>query len=120
MADTARLDRLTEVVARTGAKLVAIGDGAQLPSIGAGGMFDRLAKVAPCAELSSVHRTHDPGERRAWADLRAGRTDKAIAHYLANGRLHVSDSRDQAVEHAVKRLGAPDRDASDQRGRVDL
>ena len=102
MADTARLDRLTDVVTRTGAKLVAIGDGAQLPSIGAGGMFDRLAKVAPCAELSSVHRTHDPAERRAWADLRAGRTDKAIAHYLADGRLHVSDSRDQTVEHAVK------------------
>jgi conjugative relaxase-like TrwC/TraI family protein len=101
MADTSRLDRLTKVVARTGAKLVAIGDGAQLPSIGAGGMFDRLAKLSPCAELSSVHRTHDPGERRAWADLRAGRTDKAIAHYLANGRLHVSDSRDQAVEQAV-------------------
>jgi ATP-dependent exoDNAse (exonuclease V) alpha subunit len=35
MADTDRLDRLTEVVELTGAKLVAIGDGAQLPSIGA-------------------------------------------------------------------------------------
>jgi conjugative relaxase-like TrwC/TraI family protein len=102
MADTSRLDRLTDVVVRTGAKLVAIGDGAQLPSIGAGGMFDRLAKVSPCAELSSVHRTNDPGERRAWADLRAGRTDKAIAHYLANGRLHIADSRDQAAEQAVK------------------
>ena len=101
MADTSRLDRLSELVARTGAKLVAIGDGAQLPSIGAGGMFDRLAALAPCAELSRVHRTQDPAERRAWADLRAGRTDRAIAHYLANGRLHVSDSRDQAVEHAV-------------------
>jgi conjugative relaxase-like TrwC/TraI family protein len=102
MADTSRLDRLTDVVVRTGAKLVAIGDAAQLPSIGAGGMFDRLAKVSPCAELSGVHRTHDAGERRAWADLRAGRTDKAIAHYLANGRLHIADSRDQAAEQAVK------------------
>ena len=42
-----RLERLTEMVERTGAKLVAIGDGAQLPSIGAGGMFDRLAQIAP-------------------------------------------------------------------------
>jgi ATP-dependent exoDNAse (exonuclease V) alpha subunit len=102
MVDTSRLERLTDMVQRTGAKLVAIGDGAQLPSIGAGGMFDRLAKIAPCAELSTVHRTRDPDERRAWADLRAGRTDKAIAHYLATGRLHVSDSRDEAVEQAVK------------------
>lgn len=102
MADTARLDALTEVVARTGAKLVVIGDGAQLPSIGAGGMFDRLAEISPCAELSSVHRTHDRAEQRAWADLRAGRTDKALAHYLENGSLHVSDSRDQALEQAVR------------------
>lgn len=102
MADTSRLERLTELVERTDAKLVAIGDGAQLPSIGAGGMFDRLSELAPCAELSTVHRTRDLGEQRAWSDLRAGRTDKAIAHYLANGRLHVSDSRDEAIEQAVK------------------
>ncbi len=86
MADTDRLDRLTEIVERTGAKLVAIGDGAQLPSIGAGGMFDRLAEIAPSAELSNVRRTLDPDEQRAWADLRAGRTDRAMAHYLARGR----------------------------------
>jgi len=101
MVDTNRLDRLTEVLASSGAKLVAIGDGAQLPSIGAGGMFDRLAVIAPCAELTTVHRTRDPSEQRAWADLRAGRSDRAIAHYLANGRLHMSDSRDEALEAAV-------------------
>jgi conjugative relaxase-like TrwC/TraI family protein len=102
MADTARLDRLTEVVERTGAKLVAIGDGEQLPSIGAGGMFDRLAAIGPCAELSAVHRTRDTAEQHAWSDLRAGRTDKAIAHYLANGRVHMADTRDEAIEHAVE------------------
>jgi conjugative relaxase-like TrwC/TraI family protein len=102
MADTSRLDRLTEVVERTGAKLVAIGDGAQLPSIGAGGMFDRLTEIAPSAALSNVRRTLDPAEQRAWADLRAGRSDRAMAHYLRRGRLHMTDTRDQAVEHAVQ------------------
>jgi conjugative relaxase-like TrwC/TraI family protein len=102
MADTNRLDRLTEIVERTGAKLVAIGDSAQLPSIGAGGMFDRLTQIAPCAELSDVRRTLDPHEQRAWADLRAGRSDRAMAHYHARGQLHMTDTRDQAVEHAVQ------------------
>lgn len=102
MADTNRLDRLTEVIERAGAKLVAIGDGAQLPSIGAGGMFDRLTEIAPSAALSNVRRTLDPAEQRAWADLRAGRSDRAMAHYLRQGRLHMNDSRDQAVEHAVR------------------
>jgi len=102
MADTHRLDRLTEMVERTGAKLVAVGDAAQLPSIGAGGMFDRLAEIAPNAELSDIRRTLDPEEQRAWADLRAGRSDRAMAHYHARGQLHMTDTRDQAVEHAVQ------------------
>jgi conjugative relaxase-like TrwC/TraI family protein len=102
MADTSRLDRLTEVVDRAGAKLVAIGDGAQLPSIGAGGMFDRLTEIAPSAALSNVRRTLDPAEQRAWADLRGGRSDRAMAHYLRQGRLHMTDTRDQAVEHAAQ------------------
>jgi conjugative relaxase-like TrwC/TraI family protein len=102
MADTDRLDRLTEVVAGTGSKLVAIGDGAQLPSIGAGGMFDRLAEIAPSARLSNVLRTLDLAEQRAWADLRAGRSDRAMAHYLSQGRLHMADTRDEAFEHAVR------------------
>ncbi len=102
MADTSRLERLTEMAERTGAKLVVIGDGAQLPSIGAGGMFDRLSKIAPCAQLTAVHRTRDRDEQRAWSDLRAGRTDKAMAHYLAKGRVHIADTRDHAIEQAVE------------------
>jgi conjugative relaxase-like TrwC/TraI family protein len=102
MADTNRLDRLTEMVERTGAKLVLVGDAAQLPSIGAGGMFDRLTRIAPNAELSDVRRTLDPQEQRAWADLRAGRSDRAMAHYHSRGQLHMADTRDQAVEQAVQ------------------
>jgi ATP-dependent exoDNAse (exonuclease V) alpha subunit len=102
MADTRRLDQLTETVERTGAKLVLVGDAAQLPSIGAGGMFDRLTRLAPVAELSDIRRTLDPAEQRAWADLRAGRSDRAMAHYHARGQLHISDTRDQALEHAAQ------------------
>ena len=103
MADTSRLDRLTEMVERTGAKLVLVGDAAQLPSIGAGGMFDQLTRITPSAELSDIRRTLDPQEQRAWADLRAGRSDRAMAHYHARGQLHMADTRDQAVEQAVQR-----------------
>ncbi len=102
MADTDRLDRLTRVVESTGSKLVVIGDAAQLPSIGAGGMFDRLAQLAPTAELSHIRRTLDPAEQRAWADLRAGRSDRAMAHYYSRGQLHITDTRDEAVERAAQ------------------
>jgi len=102
MADTARLSALTEMVERTQAKVVLIGDEHQLPSIGAGGMFARLSRQLPCAQLERVLRTSDPGEQRAWADLRAGRTDRALAHYAARGRLHIAETRSDALEAAVK------------------
>ena len=102
MADHKRLDALTELVERTGAKLIAVGDGKQLPSIGPGGMFDRLTQHAPTVELETIHRTKDPDEQKAWQALRAGEPERAMAHYQARGRLHLADTRDQAAESAVQ------------------
>jgi conjugative relaxase-like TrwC/TraI family protein len=102
MVDHKRLDALTELVERSGAKLVAVGDGKQLPSIGPGGMFDRLSGHALTAELADIHRTKDPAERRAWQALRAGEPERAMAHYASRGQLHLSDTRDQAAEQAVQ------------------
>jgi hypothetical protein len=102
LADHKRLDALTELVERTGAKLIAVGDGKQLPSIGPGGMFDRLTQHTPTIELETIHRTKDPDEQRAWQALRAGEPERAMAHYQARGRLHLADTRDQAAENAVQ------------------
>jgi ATP-dependent exoDNAse (exonuclease V) alpha subunit len=102
MVDHQRMDALTELVERSGAKLIAVGDGKQLPSIGPGGMFDRLAEHAPFVELGTIHRTRDPAEQRAWQALRVGEPERAMAHYKARGRLHLTDTRDQAAENAVQ------------------
>jgi conjugative relaxase-like TrwC/TraI family protein len=102
MVDHKRLDALTALVERSGAKLIAVGDGKQLPSIGPGGMFDRLTNHAPTAELADIHRTKDPADQRAWQALRAGEPERAMAHYASRGQLHLSDTRDQAAEQAVQ------------------
>jgi ATP-dependent exoDNAse (exonuclease V) alpha subunit len=102
MADHHRLDKLTQLIETTGAKLIAVGDGAQLPSIGPGGMFDRLAQHAPTVELGTIYRTLDPAEQKAWQALRAGEPERAMAHYHARGQLHLTDTRDQAAENAVQ------------------
>ena len=102
MGDTRRLDALTSVVAESEGKLVVIGDARQLPSIGAGGMFEQVENDVPTAQLKDVYRTTDPVERQAWNDLRAGRAEQAMAHYQTRGQLHFSDTREEAVEQAVK------------------
>jgi conjugative relaxase-like TrwC/TraI family protein len=102
MVDHKRLDALTRLVERSGAKLIAVGDGKQLPSIGPGGMFDRLTRHAPTVELGAIHRTTDPDEQKAWRALRAGEPERAMAHYQAKGQLHLADTRDEAAENAVQ------------------
>ncbi len=103
MVDHKRMDTLTDLVERSGAKLIAVGDGKQLPSIGPGGMFDRLSRHAPSAELGDIRRTSDPEERKAWAALRAGDPERAMAHYQHRGQLYFADTREQAGEAAVQR-----------------
>jgi hypothetical protein len=102
MLDHRRMDALTGLVERSGAKLIAVGDGKQLPSIGPGGMFDRLATHVPTAELADIRRTQDPEERRAWAALRVGEPERAMAHYFNRAQLHFADTRDEAGEAAVR------------------
>jgi conjugative relaxase-like TrwC/TraI family protein len=103
MVDHKRMDALAALVERSGAKLIAVGDGKQLPSIGPGGMFDRLATHTPTSELTDIRRTQDPDERRAWAALRAGEPERAMAHYFKRAQLHFSNTRDEAGEAAVQR-----------------
>jgi conjugative relaxase-like TrwC/TraI family protein len=101
MADTNRLARLTEMTAQRQSKLVLVGDQAQLPSIGAGGMFDELQKHVPKAELAEVKRATHAWEREAWKQVRAGEAERALAAYQAHERLHISDTRADAAELMV-------------------
>jgi conjugative relaxase-like TrwC/TraI family protein len=101
MADTHRLAAITELTARRQSKLVLVGDQAQLPSIGAGGMFAALQDQVPTAEVKEVHRATHAWEREAWHQVRAGEAERALASYQAHERLHISDTREQAAERMV-------------------
>lgn len=101
MADTARLSALVEATAERQSKLVLVGDQAQLSPIAAGGMFAELQEQVPSAELSEVHRAQQQWEREAWARLREGEADQALAAYEAHERLHIADTREEAAQQMV-------------------
>jgi conjugative relaxase-like TrwC/TraI family protein len=113
MADTKRLAALIEATARADSTLVVVGDQAQLPAIGAGGMFAQLEGRVPTAEVTEVHRARHAWEREAWQQVRAGEAERALSSYQSRGRLHISDAREQAAEQIVSawdraRLESPD------------
>lgn len=115
MGDTERLRRLVAMVEQSGASLVAVGDPRQLPSVGAGGMFARLAQTLPVAELSEVHRARDLGEVAAWRELRAGDPSTALTHYRDQSRLHFADTRVESVERAAQRYAQLSRELGHER-----
>jgi conjugative relaxase-like TrwC/TraI family protein len=101
MADTRRLAALTALTERNRSKLLLVGDQEQLPSIGAGGMFAAVQQQVPTAQLSEVHRARQGWEREAWGRVREGEGARALAAYAARERLHVSDTRKQAVREML-------------------
>jgi conjugative relaxase-like TrwC/TraI family protein len=101
MSDSDRFARLTRLTAQANAKVLYVGDAAQISSIGAGGLFSALEGKVPTAELTEVHRAHHEWERRAWEQIRNGEPGPALAQYQAHDRLHIHDTRSQAAEAMV-------------------
>lgn len=91
MAGTFELDSLTAYARTAGAKMLLVGDWAQLSPVAAGGAFKLLATDRDdTPSLHDVRRFRHEWERDASLKLRAG-TKSAIAEYTLHGRVHGGD-----------------------------
>jgi ATP-dependent exoDNAse (exonuclease V) alpha subunit len=90
---------LADLAARTGARIIAVGDEYQLGAIGAGGVFTLLAERLDATELHEVHRFANEWEKHASLALRAGDAG-VIADYQAQGRVFAAPE-DQAMRNVV-------------------
>ncbi|AMS06895.1 conjugal transfer protein [Acidipropionibacterium acidipropionici] len=94
LAGTLSLDRITRLAAEEGAKVLLVGDHAQLQAVDAGGSFGLLVHDRGDApELVDVHRFTHAWEKTASLDLRHGRTD-VIDSYDAHGRIHDGETEE--------------------------
>ncbi|MBW3651607.1 MAG: relaxase domain-containing protein, partial [Actinobacteria bacterium] len=100
MVASADLARLALLVEEAQAKLVLVGDYAQLGAVEAGGLF-RLLAEDHAVELSGVRRFAEEWEREASLRLRA-RDPSVLALYQEHGRVVESD-RLGVLEVAVDR-----------------
>lgn len=91
LAGTFGLDTLTESAQNAGAKVVLVGDWAQLSPVEAGGAFHLLARdrdVVP--ELTDVRRFVNQWEKTASVNLRIGRLE-AVDDYQSQDRVEGGD-----------------------------
>jgi len=100
LAGTFVLDRLTARASQAGAKVLLVGDPAQLSSVEAGGMFRALSRQDGVAELSDVRRFAEAWEAKASTQVRSGR-EEAIDAYAAHGRV-VEGDRDQMLDEVYR------------------
>ncbi|MDR0284642.1 MAG: relaxase domain-containing protein [Propionibacteriaceae bacterium] len=94
LAGTFTLDQITRLAAQVGAKVLLVGDWAQLQAVDAGGAFNLLvADRDDAPELTDIHRFRHDWEKTASLGLRHGRPD-AITAYDAHGRIIGGDLDD--------------------------
>jgi conjugative relaxase-like TrwC/TraI family protein len=91
MMPTRALERLVHEVAWASARLVLVGDRAQLPAIDAGGGFAALADRLGAVELVENRRQQSEVQRRVAAHLAGGRAAEAVALLSQKGRLQAFD-----------------------------
>lgn len=109
LAGTLSLDRITHLAERAGAKVLLVGDFAQLQSVDAGGAFSLLVNDRHDApELVDVHRFENEWEKTASLGLRHGRT-QVIDTYLAHDRIREGDA--EAMTDAAYAAWRADRKA---------
>ena len=93
MADTRTLGRVLSLVERAEGKTILVGDPAQLPAVGAGGLFAAIIERHGAVELTENYRQRDELEQRALDLLRSGEGDDYLTHAAAHGRLVVAEDR---------------------------
>jgi conjugative relaxase-like TrwC/TraI family protein len=113
MAGTLDLDPLITAAGRAGAKVVLVGDPAQIGVVnGAGGMLAALARAGHGVELNQIHRFSHAWERPASLALRDG-TPGALAAYRLAGRLHPCADGDTALDGVFAHWAAARADGQD-------
>ncbi|MGD9572386.1 MAG: MobF family relaxase [Thermoleophilia bacterium] len=96
MAETRVLAPVLGLVEEAGGKAVLVGDPAQLPAVGAGGLYATLCDRLGAVHLTENRRQHEPAERYALCRLRGGDAEGYLGHAAREGRLLVTDDPTQA------------------------
>lgn len=107
LAGTLDLDRLTHAATKAGAKVLLVGDHAQLGAVDTGGAFAMLTRDRghTLPQLTDVRRFRNEWERDASLLFRRG-DHTAVAAYADRGRIH-GGTRDEALD-ALYRAWAAD------------
>lgn len=103
MVDSEMTEWLLQSAERAGAKVVLVGDEAQLASVSRGGMFRILKNQLGAAELRDIRRQEADWAKAASLSLAEGRPAEALKAYDAHGKVHWASGIEDAMAALVDR-----------------
>ncbi|MDY0885299.1 AAA family ATPase [Dongia soli] len=103
MVDSEMTEWLLRSAESAGAKVVLVGDEAQLASVSRGGMFRILKNHLGAAELRDIRRQEADWAKAASLSLAEGRPAEALKVYDVHGKLHWASGIEDAMAALVGR-----------------
>ncbi|WP_447949870.1 MobF family relaxase [Microbacterium aurum] len=100
---------LLQVVDEAGATIALVGDRAQLPAVGRGGVLDIATQLTPAVfDMTSLHRFTDPAYAALTLELRHARNPAAIFDWLNEHGLIVLHDTDHDVQENIASTTYPE------------
>jgi len=97
MTDSSSMLAVIKAVALARAKLVLVGDPAQLQPVGPGAVFRALLERMDYIELQNVYRQREKWQQEATHLFSTGHVEEAIQAYVDKGCIKLEDTADQAA-----------------------
>jgi nucleoside-triphosphatase THEP1 len=114
MVSAKQLANIIELSRQSGAKLVLVGDHAQLQSVEAGAAFRTLLERNPSVSLSEVRRQQTDWQRAATIQMSKGDVAQALQSYQDHGCITQAKNRNAAKARLVADVMRAQKNAPEQ------
>jgi len=101
MTDALSMAKVMTAVSKANAKLVLVGDHAQLQPIGPGAIFRAIVERIGFAELTTIRRQKEAWQREATSHFAASSTEKALQYYEQHGHIHLLETSTMAMDALI-------------------
>ena len=102
MADSISMQRALKIVQEARAKLVLVGDHAQIQPVGAGASFRALIERTGFAEIQTVYRQNELWQREATVAFSAGRISEGLSSYASQNCIHFGKDENDVMLRLVE------------------
>lgn len=105
MTDSLSMQKVIRLTEEAGAKLVLVGDPAQLQPVGPGASFRAILEKTGFAEIQTVYRQKEEWQRQATVKFSQANTAEAVQSYYDNGCVFMLGSSNEAINKLTEDWG---------------